>query len=266
VNRRVFLAAFPALLLGASSKPGGLDDLFQPDTFATIPPGVFRMGNAGGLEDERPLHEVRISRAFQIAKLEVTQPQWEAVMRDPHQRGGQQPPPEASEPPISATPSHFKGEGFPVESVSWEDVQVFLTRLNSRESTYSFRLPSEAEWEYACHGGTKATDPKHLADEAWFKDNSGASTNPVGQKQPNGFGLYDMNGNVAEWVQDWYAPDYYVGSPRTDPKGPGNSSYRVFRGGAWLTEASLCRPTIRNFDFPNSRFYHVGFRLVRTAK
>lgn len=252
------LSVQPQALHG--SEKAGLDALYHADTFARIPAGTFRMGYAKGLDDEGPEHEVRIGAAFELGKVEVTQAQWEAVMRDPHK-------PMPADGAVGATPSHFKGANLPVESVSWDDVQLFLQRLNERESTYKFRLPTEAEWEYASRAGAKPqASLKDAEEEAWFKGNAGDTTHAIGGKKPNHWGLYDMDGNVAEWVSDWYGADYYAGSPHTDPKGPSTGSYRVFKGGAWLTDAALCRPTIRNFDFPNSRFYHVGFRLVRAAK
>ncbi len=260
--RRVILFGLLAMLLAQpqAGRAAGLDALYRADAFARIPEGTFRMGYAKGLDDEGPEHEVRISTAFELGKLEVTQAQWEAVMRDPHK-------PNPEDGAVGATPSHFKGADLPVESVSWDDVQLFLERLNNREGTYKFRLPTEAEWEYASRAGAKPTAAlKDTGEEAWFKGNAGDATHAVGGKKPNRWGLYDMDGNVAEWVSDWYGADYYTGSPHSDPKGPSSGSYRVFKGGAWLTDAALCRPTIRNFDFPNSRFYHVGFRLVRAAK
>ena len=111
-----------------------------------------------------------------------------------------------------------------------------------------------------------AARSKDAADEAWSKESAGQTTHLIERKKPNRWGRYDMSGNVAEWVSDRYGADYYAGSPQSDPKGPSTGSYRVFKGGAWLTDAALCRLTIRNFDFPNIRFYHVGFRLVRMAK
>ncbi len=252
------LLAQPQALPGADLT--GLDAFYQPDSFARIPAGTFHMGYAKGLDDEGPEHEVRIGAAFELAKIEVTQEQWEAVMRDPHK-------PVPADGAAGATPSHFKGAGLPVESVSWDDVQAFLLRLNEREGAYKFRLPTEAEWEYAGRAGAKPqASLGDAGEEAWFKGNAGETTHPVGAKKPNRWGLYDMDGNVAEWVSDWYGAEYYAGSPHTGPKGPPTGSYRVFKGGAWLSDAALCRPTIRNFDFPNSRFYHVGFRLVRVAK
>lgn len=189
--RRIFLSGFPALMLSRaqpapSTKAGGLGTLHEPGSFARIPSGTFRMGYAKDLDDEGPEHEVRIGTAFEIAKTEVTQSQWEAVMRDPHNRTGEQPPVNPAEGPISHVPSHFSGAGLPVESVSWDDVQVFLNLLNSREGAYRFRLPTEAEWEYASRAGLKPLPAlKDATQEAWFKDNSTGATHPVGTKKAN---------------------------------------------------------------------------------
>jgi formylglycine-generating enzyme required for sulfatase activity len=119
---------------------------------------------------------------------------------------------------VSNRPSRFKGASLPVESVSWEDVALFLKRLNVRDTTHAWRLPTEAEWEYACRAGGDQTSG--LGVSAWYKANSGDQTQPVATKEPNAWGLHDMQGNVAEWVQDWYSPDYYEDSPAADPQGP----------------------------------------------
>ncbi len=261
LSRRTLLAGVGAGLAGpvlqALQDPAqyGLQALLNDVGFVTIKAGEFAMGSRNGSDDERPVHQVRISRAFQIGRFEVTQSQWETVMRNPHAN------PSPDQDAVSATPSHFKGAGLPVESVSWDDIQKFLERLNARAGEFTFRLPTEAEWEYACRSGS--------ADDAagsWSKENSGGTTQPIGQKKPNRLGIYDATGNVAEWVQDWYDADYYSASPHVDPKGPDTGSYRVFRGGSWLNEAKYCRASIRTFDFPNSRFYNVGLRLVRMLK
>jgi len=218
------------------------------------------MGSAAGEPDEAPVHRVHISHDFEIGKFEVTQAQWETVMIDPHAKAGAvRTTPEGAT--VGSAPSHFKGASLPVESVSWDDIQVFLERLNARGHEHIYRLPTEAEWEYACRD-----DSTNLAAKAWYKDNSEGHTQPVGRKQPNGRGMYDTIGNVAEWVQDWYGAGYYAESPPDDPQGPGGGSYRVFRGGCWLDSAKYCRVTARNFEFPVSRLHNVGFRVVRTLR
>lgn len=158
-------------------------------------------------------------------------------------------------------PSHFKGSELPVESVSWDAVQEFLGILNRRDKGYVYRLPTEAEWEYAAVSGQPASD-----SAAWCEEASAGRTHPIGEKAPDKRGLHDMLGNVMEWVQDWYAPDYYAATPRVDPRGPMTGSYKVYRGGAWLSPATQCRPTYRGFDFPNTGYYSVGFRLVRSRR
>jgi len=225
-----------------------------------VPAGEFQMGSAGGEADEQPVHRVRISHDFEIGKFEVTQAQWETVMLDPHAKAGAvRTTPEGAT--VGSNPSHFKGPSLPVESVSWDDMQVFLARLNARDRGHTYRLPTEAEWEYA-----GKDDSADLAARAWYKDNSGDRTQPAGGKQPNVRGLYDTLGNVAEWVQDWYGHDYYGESPAADPQGPTSGSYRVFRGGSWLDPAKYCRVTARNSEFPVSRLHNVGFRVVRTLR
>jgi formylglycine-generating enzyme required for sulfatase activity len=180
-------------------------------------------------------------------------------MLDPHAKDARRTTPQGVT--VGAAPSHFKGSSLPVDSVSWDDIQAFLDRLNARDRDRLYRLPTEAEWEYAC-GGEAAP----LATTAWFKENSQGATHPVGALPPNPRGLCDTLGNVAEWVHDWYAHDYYAESPVSDPLGPRTGSYRVFRGGSWLDTARNCRITARNFEFPVSRLHNVGFRIVRIAR
>jgi len=266
VSRRFFISgaalavALPRLRAQPDPASYGLTALLDGSGMAAIPAGEFQMGSAGGEPDEEPVHRVRIGRDFEIGKFEVTQAQWETVMTDPHAKAGAvRTTPEGVA--IGANPSHFKGAALPVESVSWDDIQVFLARLNARDRGHFYRLPTEAEWEYACQDGSG-----DLSAKAWFKDNSGDRTQPVGGKQPNARGMYDTLGNVAEWVQDWYGRDYYADSPAGDPQGPRTGSYRVFRGGCWLDPAKYCRVTARNFEFPVSRLHNVGFRVVRTPR
>jgi formylglycine-generating enzyme required for sulfatase activity len=260
--RRSFLlaAAAPWLpRLSGQQEPAayGLTALLDGSGMVRIPAGEFQMGSASGEADEGPVHRVRISRDFEIGKFEVTQAQWETVMLDPHAKAGAvRTTPEGAT--IGSNPSHFKGASLPVESVSWDDIQVFLARIGARDREHTYRLPTEAEWEYA-----SKDDAADLAARAWYKDNSANSTQPVGAKQPNARGLYDMLGNVAEWVQDWYGQTFYAESPAADPQGPASGSYRVFRGGSWLDPAKYCRVTARNFEFPVSRLHNVGFRVVR---
>lgn len=248
-----------------TSSLHGLDALLDGSGMARIPAGEFLMGAGGEIEDAKPAHRVRITQVFEMSKCEVTQAQWKTVMTDPHARpDAKRDTPDGGAP--GTDPSHFKGASLPVENVSWDDVQIFLRRLNARDSTQRYRLPTEAEWEYASKAGKAGGDLTNLNAKAWYKPNSEGQTQPTGQKQPNAWGLYDMLGNVSEWVQDWYAPDYYAQSPVTNPTGPDSGSYRVYRGGCWFDEEKYCRPALRRFDFPVSRFYNVGFRVVRTPR
>lgn len=247
-------------------KPYGLQALFDGSGFVRIAAGEFQMGAKNGADDEQPVHRVRISQSFELGKFEVTQTQWEAVMQakpSAHARREQTAP---DEPARSINPSQFKGANLPVENVTWDDVQQFLRRLNALDKEHLYRLPTEAEWEYACRAGGAAEPKGSLDAAAWYKANSGGRTQPVGQKQPNAWGLYDMQGNVWEWCQDWYAPDYYRRSPATDPAGPDTGAYRIYRGGSWYGSARDCRITLRGFDSPSNHYYSLGFRLVRMPR
>ncbi len=246
----------------------GLSALYDGSGFVRIPAGEFLMGSRNGNDDEQPVHRVRISRSFEMGKFEVTQTQWESVMasnRNAHE--GPRTKTVAHGDAVAASdPSHFKGPTLPVENVSWDDVQQFLGALNALDKKHLYRLPTEAEWEYACKAGNMGENAERLNAVAWYRDSSGGKTQPVGQKEPNAWGLYDMHGNVWEWVQDWYAAGYYKNNPVTDPQGSGPASYRVYRGGSWHSSTTDCHSAFRSFDLPINRSYAVGFRLVRTAK
>jgi formylglycine-generating enzyme required for sulfatase activity len=164
-------------------------------------------------------------------------------------------------------PSKFKGRDNPVEMVSWDDAQDFIRRLNQKEGHSLYRLPTEAEWEYAARAGSTSTyffgdNKSQLGDYAWYGDNSGQETHPVGQKRPNAWGLYDMIGNVWEWNQDWFGETYYANSPSADPTGPSSGAARVFRGCSWFNVARACRSAYRNWDEPAFRNEILGFRLA----
>ena len=210
-----------------------------------IPAGTFRMGSASGSDDEKPVHVVTITRGFWMGKFDVTQAQWKAVMGN--------------------DPSHFKGDDLPVEQVSWNDCQEFLSRLNSKGQA-TFRLPTEAEWEYACRAGSTGERYGDLDAIAWYSRNSGSTTHPVGQKQPNAWGLCDMNGNVWQWCQDRYDSTYYGISPAVDPQGSSNGSSRVYRGGSWFYNATYVRSAARNYYTPDIRSNSLGFRVVAVAR
>ncbi|MFH0965578.1 MAG: bifunctional serine/threonine-protein kinase/formylglycine-generating enzyme family protein [Planctomycetota bacterium] len=211
-----------------------------------IPAGDFEMGSPspGGVRqsDENPAHTVRITRPFYMGKCEITQEEWTRVM--------------------GSNPSHFKDNRSPVESVSWNDCQTFCKRTG-------LRLPSEAEWEYACRADTTwaycfGDDPGDLGTHAWYTDNSGGSTHPVGEKRPNGWGLHDMHGNVWEWCADWWGDYYYSQSPREDPHGPSSGECRVLRGGSWNNNSWHCRSAFRFRNAPTfSNPSYGGFRVAR---
>ena len=218
--------------------------------FVLIPAGEFEMGlpYGEGDGDEEPVHHVLIEKAFYMGRYEVTQREWREVMGN--------------------NPSRFKGDDLPVDQVSWDDVQEFIWKLNEKEGTDKYRLPSEAEWEYACRAGTTTRysfgdDESKLGDYAWYGDNSGDKTHPVGMKLPNPWGLYDMHGNVWEWTQDtWHSN--YDGAP-TDGSAweSGAGADRVIRGVGWFSIAGGCWSSWRTYDDPGSRGSHLGFRLLK---
>jgi formylglycine-generating enzyme required for sulfatase activity len=236
--------------------------------FVLIPAGTFMMGSNDGCDDEEPVHQVTISRPFYLGKYPVTQEEWRIVMGD--------------------DPSDFEGPRRPVGNVSWDDVQAFIGRLNREEGHARYRLPTEAEWEYACRAGSTGdycfgNFVSRLDDYGWYRRNSGAETHPVGEKAPNAWGLYDMHGNVLEWVQDWYGA--YPGKSLTDPVGlqggaagfvvahiwksltdpaglPGGGSHRLVRGGSWCDYAAYCRAAFRYYCGLGFRDVFLGFRLA----
>ena len=210
--------------------------------------GSFDMGatseqGSDAYDWEKPVHSVTLSDYY-IGKCEVTQELWEAVM--------------------GSNPSNFRGAQNPVESVSWNDCQNFIKKLNSLTGR-TFRLPTEAEWEYAARGGNKSLHYKYsgsgnIGNVAWYYDNSGSSTHAVGTKSPNELGIYDMSGNVWEWCSDWYGG--YSAGAQTNPQGPSTGSGRVLRGGSWGSLARDCRVSNRYYDDPDSGNYYDGLRLV----
>ncbi len=227
--------------------------------FVLIQAGTFQMGSPatepGRDDDEGPVHQVTISQQFYLGKYEVTQGQWQAVM-------GNNP----------STHSRC-GRTCPVEMVSWEDTQAFIAALNRQEDAYVYRLPTEAEWEYAARAGTQTVyhfgnAASDLALYAWYGElELFGSIHPVGQKRPNAWGLHDMHGNVWEWVADWY--DEYPHGSVTDPRGPSTGALRVHRGGSWDDAAHLCRAATRRGESSTTRHfrgrsYDLGFRLART--
>ena len=222
--------------------------------FVWVPGGCFQMGDifGNGGEDEQPVHEVCID-GFWIGKYPVTQGLWMKVMDN--------------------NPSYFKQKGLnhPVEQVSWHDVQEFINIMNSKSSTIIHRLPTEAEWEYAARSGGKKEKYAGGNDAnsvAWYRGNSEGlfwkSTQPVGTKAPNGLGIYDMSGNVWEWVSDWYGGNYYSVSPRNNPQGPSRGIvwFRVSRGGCSSSIAHYCRTARRRSKSPDYLDRFLGFRLA----
>lgn len=210
--------------------------------------GTFTMGgtseqSSDAYDDEEPTHSVTLS-SYYICKYEVTQALWRAVM--------------------GSNPSNFKGNNLPVENVSWNDCQTFINRLNSYTGR-NFRLPTEAEWEFAARGGNysrhyKYSGSNYISDVAWYDGNSGNRTHPIGTKQANELGLYDMSGNVYEWCSDWYGS--YSSYSQNDPTGPNSGSRRVLRGGSWDYIASFCRSSFRGYFTPGFRLNFLGLRLV----
>jgi formylglycine-generating enzyme required for sulfatase activity len=212
--------------------------------------GTFTMGctseQSGCQDDEKPAHKVTLSR-FSIGKYEVTQAQWRAVMGD--------------------NPSYNKDcDRCPVEQVSWDDVQIFISKLNQLTGK-RYRLPTEAEWEYAARGGSRSkgyqySGSNNIGSVAWYTDNSGSKTHTVGSKSPNELGIYDMTGNVWEWCSDWYDANYYKSSPSGNPKGASSGSYWVLRGGSWGSNAEYCRVAIYISIPPSESGNNLGFRLA----
>jgi formylglycine-generating enzyme len=216
--------------------------------------GTFTMGctaeqgNYG--DDEKPAHQVTVSD-FYMGKFEVTQKQWREIM--------------------GTNPSYFKNcDDCPVEQVSWNNIQEFIKKLNQKTGK-KYRLPTEAEWEFAARGGVethgraskKYAGSNNIDDVAWYSENSNSKTHPVGQKQPNELGLYDMSGNVWEWCSDWYGS--YSSGSQTNPQGPSSGFDCVIRGGSWDCYPQPCRVANRNYYSPDDRNLNIGFRLSRSV-
>jgi formylglycine-generating enzyme required for sulfatase activity len=206
--------------------------------FVLIPAGRFTMGEG------RDQHEVALSKPFYVGVTEVTQAQYQAI--------------------TGTNPSKFNGATNPVDSVSWNDATEFCKKL-SEKTRQTVRLPTEAEWEYACRAGTATAfsfgdADSALGDYAWYDANSGSTTHPVGHKKPNAWGLYDMHGNVWEWCADWYE-DYPKGAV-TDPQGAASGPSRVLRGGSWGSAPTGCRSAYRRYFTPDNCDYYFGFRVV----
>ena len=244
------------------SKPDVAEEPGSPDEITNsigmklklIPAGEFLMGSPDSAsyagEDEKPQHRVRITKPFCLGVHEVTLGQYERVMGN-----------------------HFKKSGLDasVDAVSWDDAQEFCRKLtelaDEKEAGRRYRLPTEAEWEYACRAGSAGMysygdDESRLDDYAWYSQNSDRKTHQVGQKKPNAWGLYDMHGNVSEWCADWYDSGYYANSPTDDPAGPATGSKRVVRDGGWTDFGRGCRSASRHRSPAGDRFDAHGFRVA----
>ena len=273
MHRIIFAVIFSTVLATSFARADVADDPSAPPTTPVpgriwivpdiamtcsyVESGMFQMGSAdSGPNDEKPVHTVRLSHGFWMGACEVTQAQWRALMK--------------------TDPSQYKGDELPVEMVSWYEVAEFCRKLTDREREagrspegYVYRLPTEAEWEYAARGGMRSRGFKYPGSDdpnevAWHWPGSSDETHDVGTKRPNELGLYDMAGNVWEWCLDWYAPDYYSRSPKADPanRDYGEKKYRVCRGGSWGLYPIHCRSANRGGGTPTGRFYSYGFRVV----
>lgn len=230
------LASLPGELPEHVLGTAAFASLFDSTSYVSLPKGVFIRKKDGDV----PAHSVAISRTIEIAVHEVTQTQWESVM--------------------GYNPSDVVNPYNPVESISWFEVQAFIDSLNAHKSdSYVYRLPTEAEWEYACLGGTIRS--QNIEEVAWFSENSGERPHPIKQLRPNEWGLYDMRGNVWEWIDDWYA--LYDPRENIDPVSPGSGRARIIRGGSWWSPAEITTCSHRGNLAPDYKAIILGFRLVR---
>ena len=224
--------------------------------FCLVEGGTFSMGatpeqNIFAAFDEKPAIEVTLSD-FYLAETPVTQELWQGVMNN--------------------NPSHFNGEKLPVERISWDECNEFIEKLNDMTGEF-FRLPTEAEWEYAARGGNKSKKNKYSGSDdisidnaVWYKENSDSMSHPAKSKKPNEIGLYDMSGNISEWCSDWYFNSYSIGLSHTNPCGPSTGQTKVYRGGSWNDKAINCRVSKRNSMNPSYRNKQIGFRLAYDKK
>jgi len=237
-----------------------------PANMVLVDGGTFQMGSTD-YSDEKPVHQVTVSSFF-IGKYEVTQKEWQSIMGN--------------------NPSGFKGDNRPVEKVTWYNAVEYCNKLSKKEgltpvytingnnvtcnwSANGYRLPTEAEWEYAARGGNKSkgytySGSNTVGNVAWYDSNSSYRTHDVGTKAPNELGIYDMSGNVWEWCWDWYDIFYYSNSPKNDPKGANSGSSRVYRGGSWSRYDDYCRVAYRFDDSPGNSYYNLGLRVLRTIQ
>ncbi|MDR2661558.1 MAG: SUMF1/EgtB/PvdO family nonheme iron enzyme [Treponema sp.] len=260
------LGAFAAALTGSVGGGGQTGRQIAgnaPANMVLVEGGTFQMGSANGESNEMPVHSVTV-KSFYMGKYEVTQQEWVEIM--------------------GSNPSRFKGDTLPVEQVSWLEAVEYCNKRSIKEgltpayrgsgntitcdfNASGYRLPTEAEWEYAAKGGNKDymiyeySGGNSPGSVAWYADNSGGQTHPAGTKQPNSLGLYDMSGNVWEWCWDWYGS--YSSGSQTDPRGASSGADRVGRGGSWLSGAADVRSAYRSYGPPSYRYHYLGFRLVR---
>jgi formylglycine-generating enzyme required for sulfatase activity len=248
----------------ARTLAGGGVPARAPENMVPVEGGTFQMGSNNVYSDEKPVHRVTV-RSFYLGKYEVTQKEWVEIM--------------------GSNPSYFKGENLPVETVSWYEAVEYCNKRSLKEgltpayrgsgddivcdfNASGYRLPTEAEWEYAAKGGNKDSmvfeysGGNRAESVAWYEDNSGERTHPVGTKQPNSLGLYDMSGNVWEWCWDWYGS--YSGGNQSDPAGASSGTRRVMRGGDWYVDVEFVRSAYRDCATPSNWGYHLGFRLARS--
>lgn len=260
--RTTYTRLLVAAILAVISMP------VMADEYVLVAGGTFRMGSESATDNEQLIHEVTLS-SFYIGKYEVTQTQWRETM--------------------GTDPSLFKGDSLPVERVNWYDAIAFCNALSESEGltpAYSgsddsiscdftadgYRLPTEAEWEYAARGGAKSrryeySGSNSAGNAAWYSDNSDRKTHEAGSKAANELGLFDMSGNVREWCWDWYSGSYYATSPSTDPTGPVEGAYRVLRGGSWFGKEDNLDVADRKFRrYPSRKDADFGFRIVRSAE
>ncbi len=255
----------PSASGGMEGTQAGEAHVFGGIDMVWCPPGEFAMGSTGSLAENRFVyffretvlrrprhrvvyrsdqqHRVELTRGFWLAKTETTQEQWESAMR--------------------SNPSRFKGADLPVETVSWDDCQEWLSEMNQRHALpegWQWALPTEAQWEYACRAGTRGEYAGDLDEMAWYDANSVGKTHPVGTKRANAWGLHDMHGNVWEWCADRFGG--YPSGTAIDPAGPASGSYRVFRGCSWVKPARSCQSAYRNRDASDGRHSFVGFRAA----
>jgi len=246
-------SSVPAAVNGQPLEPADYTESEYGIEMVFVKSGTFIRGctpeqKGACFENEEPAHQVAL-RDFYIGRYEVTQSQWKAVMG------------------ANNNPSEFKGDNLPVENVSWEDVQFFIARMNSRTRDI-YRLPTEAEWEYAARGGDQSRGYRYsgsndVGEVAWYYQNSERKTHPVGTKQANELGIHDMSGNVYEWVSDWYGS--YSGRPQMNPHGPSLDSFRVIRSGSWDSDEVNARVSYRSGMVPEAGYFILGFRLARDS-